>query len=344
MIIPRVARFAAIVASLCLVIAVPALGQETAVSIQRAAQEGKVEVKVSSLGGATGSTVRVDVRRKVPQAVQVEVVPGTVFMCPTGAVQNMACGMVKGEFIGSTNTYRPGNSNVLSLNDDAWHGYLVEAYCMDYHKGPPRPNEQFSLEIQDQRAARILQAGKDQKASLWAFQFALWMDREGISEQELLSRYGRVATEVDVRVAKNLIKQAEQAGVATVPADMPSNVRVEVQKLFSPDPAVRAAAVKVLVKMGKGAESAAPFLAHNVVTPNPGQLPRSTWVNILTNPQETSVDVEQTGLPDLKALVDILRERRAARGEEKDKEGADRHPLRERLREKLESPTDAKQP
>ena len=60
------------------------------------------------------------------------------------------------------------------------------------------------------------------------------MDREGISEKELLSRYGNVGTAVDVRVARNLMQQAEQTGVATIPADMPNEVRVEVKKLFSP--------------------------------------------------------------------------------------------------------------
>lgn len=313
----------------------PMYGQQTAISIERGVQEGKVDVKVSSLGGATGNTIRVDVRRKVPQTVHVEITPGTVFQSQSGKVQNMAGGTVKGEFI-DANTYRPSEGNVLTLNDDAWHGYLVQSFCMDFHKGPPQRGERFNLSIQDQRSARILQSAKEPSASLWAFQFALWMDREGISEKELLSQYGNVATAADVRVARNLMQQAEQAGVATVPADMPSNVQVEVKKLFSPDPTVRASAVKVLVNMGKQAESAAPFLANNVVTSTPGQVPHSTWLNILTNPEGTSVSLDQTGLPDFKALVDVLRERRSAKAAEaKDKPATDRpHPLRDRLRQK----------
>jgi hypothetical protein len=322
-----------------------ALGQQTAVSIQQAAQEGKVEVQVSSLGGATGKTIRVDVRRKVPQTVQVEINPGTVFLSQSGTVQNMAGGTVKGEFIGP-NTYRPSNVNVLVLADNAWHGYLVESFCMDFHKGPPQRGDRFNLAIQDHRAARIIQSAKDPSTSLWAFQFALWMDREGISEKELLSKYGNVATEVDVRVARNLMKQAEQTGVASVPTDMPASVRVEVTKLFSPDPAVRASAVKVLVKMGKQAEPAAPYLAQNVTTTTPGQLNRSTWLNILVNPQGTSVSLDQTGLQDLKALADVLRERREARHVEgKDKPAADRpRPLRDRIQQRKESASEPKQP
>ncbi len=346
MLTPKIATLAIVVFCVSLITLVPpALGQQTAVSLQQAVQEGKVEVQVSSLGGATGNTIRVDVRRKAAREVHVEINPGTVFLCESGKVQNMAGGVVKGEFIGP-NTYRPTNVNVIVLADNAWHGYLVESFCMDFHKGPPQRGERFNLAIQDQRTARILQTTKDPSTSVWAMQFALWMDREGISEKELLGQYGHVATEVDVRVARNLVRQAEQAGVASIPADMPLDVRVEVKKLFSPDPTVRASAVKVLVSMGKQAESATPFLANNVVTATPGQLSRSTWLNILTNPQKTNVVLEQTGLPDLKALVDAMRERRNARlGEGKDKQGPDRpHPLRNKILQKKESAADPKQP
>src|SRR3990167_9033645 len=98
MVVSKTAVFAAVV--YCLSLVAPtgtALGQQTAVSIQRAVQEGKVEVQVSSLGGATGNTIRVDVRRKAPQTVHVEINPGTVFLSPSGTVQNMAGGGVKGE-------------------------------------------------------------------------------------------------------------------------------------------------------------------------------------------------------------------------------------------------------
>ena len=318
--------------------------QQTAVSVQQAVKEGLVDVKVSSLGGATGNTVRVDVRRKAPKNVQVEITPGTVFLSGSNDVQNMAGGKVKGEFVGP-NTYRPTDVNVMVLNDDAWHGYLIESYCMDFHKGPPRRGFQFQLAIQDQRTSRILDAAKDPSASLWARQFALWIDRDGISEKELLSRYGNVATEVDVRVAKKLTEEAEQAGVKSIPADMPANVRVEVKKLFSPDPAQRAAAVKVLVNMGNQAEAAAPLLADNVVTPTPGQADRSTWLTIPTNPEETSVMLEQIGVPDLKALLDAVRQRRDARdAENQDKKSTDRpRPLRDIIQNRINATPDAKE-
>ena len=327
----------------CTAFASLAVAQPAAMPLQQAVEEGKVEVQVSSLGGATGKTIRVDVRRKGATAVEVEINPGTVFLAPSDDVQNMAGGTIKGEFVGP-NTYRPTDVNVIVLNDDAWHGYLVESFCMDFHKGPPQRGTRFELAIQDQRTSRILKAGKDPADSLWAFQFALWMDRDGISEKELLSRYGKYGTEVDVQVARKLMREAEQTGVETIPADMPANVRVEVKKLFSPDPAERATAVKVLVNMGKEADAAAPYLAENVVTPTPGQADRSTWLNILTNPEQTSVTLEQIGLSDLKVLADAVRQRREARdAENKDKNSTDRpRPLRERILQRMEELKESK--
>ena len=342
----RIAILGVVALGLCLAgSTVPAQGEQEAIPLQQAVKEGKVEVQVSSLGGATGKTIRVDVRRKVGQTVHVEITPGTVLLSESGKVQNMAAGAVKGEFVGP-NTYRPTDVNVFVLADNAWHGYLVESFCMDFHKGPPQRGERFNLTIQDQRAARIIEAAKEPSASVWAFQFALWMDREGISEKELLSRYGNVATEVDVRVARNLVQEAEQTGVATIPQDMPADVRVEVNKLFSPDPTVRASAVEVLVNMGGRAESAAPFLASNVTTETPGQLSGSTWLKILTNPQETTVLLEQAGLPDIKAILEGIRERRKSRlaEDENQPNGNHRRPLLDRLLQKKEPAAEPAQP
>jgi hypothetical protein len=314
--------------------------QETAVSIQRAVQQGLVDVEVSSLGGATGSTIQVNVRRKVATNVKVEINAGTMFAAPTATVQNMAGGVITGEY-NNEGAFNPGRTSVVVLADTNWHRYAVESFCMDFHRGPPVRGQQFGLVVEDQRAVRIMQAGKTRRASLWAVQFALWMDRDGISEPDLLAQYGQYVTEADVAMARTLIRDAEQAGVTSVPANMPSNVKVEVKKLFSPDPAVRGAAVKVLVGMGRQAESAAPYLADNVPTPQPAQLNRSAWVEVLTN--NTSVKVDANGLPDLNALVNALqqwrKEHQQLREERlKDKPNSNRPtPLRERIRDRLQN-------
>lgn len=325
---------AALIALLSLAhVGAPAFGQtQTSVSLQQALQQGMVDVQVYSLGGATGSTVRVDVRRKAGQTVHVEVNPGTVFLSQTGLVQNMAGGTIMGEFIGNTNTYRPGS--VIVLADNAWHSYLIESFCMDFHKGPPRSGDRFNLAIQDQRTARILQAPKEPGSSMWAFQFALWMDRDGVSETQLRSRYGSLVTDVDVRVARNILRHAEQAGVAGIPNTVPADVRKETERLFSADGAVRAQALQSLAKMGPRAASVATIVSANVVSKTPGQVTPATWLNITSNPQQTAVLLEQIGLPDLEALRQKIQERRQQREQEKSENPASerRRPLRDLLR------------
>jgi hypothetical protein len=314
--------------------------QETAVSIQRAVQQGLVDVEVSSLGGATGSTVQVNVRRKVGTNVKVEVNGGTMFATRVGTIQNMAGGVITGEY-NNEGVFNPGRTSVVVLADGNWHRYAVESFCMDFHRGPPVRGQQFDLVVEDQRAVRIMQAGKARKASLWAVQFALWMDRDGIPEQDMLAQYGQYAAEGDLEMAKTLIRDAEQAGVATVPANLPNHVQVEVKKLFSPDPAVRGAAVKVLVGMGRQAEAAAPYLADNVPTPQPAQLNRAAWVEVLT--KNTSVKVDANGLPDINALVSAVqqwrKEHQQLREERlKDKPNTKRPPLlRDRIRDRLQN-------
>ena len=75
----------------CLGIAVMCSGAfAEPMSLQEAVRQNKVSVQVNSLGGATGNTVRVGVRRKVPEKVEVKVTPGTVFIAKSGKVQSKA--------------------------------------------------------------------------------------------------------------------------------------------------------------------------------------------------------------------------------------------------------------
>jgi len=296
----------------CLGIAVMCSGAfAEPISLQEAVRQNKVSVQVNSLGGATGNTVRVGVRRKVPEKVEVKVTPGTVFIAKSGKVQNMTGGKIKGEFT-QGNRYRP--TSVMVLTDDKQRSYLVESYCLDYGKPAPKPNEVFTLAVADQRATRILEAGKDtaDKPSLWAYQSAIWMDRAGVSGEELQRRFGGRVTSVDVKVARQLLKSAEQSAVAEIPAGIAPDVKVEIARLVSSDPGTRAEGVKKLKEMGVKAAPAIPYLLANVIrSGDAGPLP-ATVVEVHAGPNDTAVAVEQLGLPVLASFVRELREGDAA--------------------------------
>ena len=280
-----------------------AFGQ-TSVSLQQAVKQGLVEVEVKSRGGATGDAIRIDVRRKVPREVRIHITTGTVLLTAEKDVQNVTARRIKGEFI-AQNTYRPGS--VMVLVDNNRHSYLVESFCLDYHKKAPRRGQSLTLAVNDQRATRIFNAPKGVKASPWAFQLALWIDRAGVSPAEVRRRHPNRLTDVDVRVARSLLQNAEKQGVAEIPPGIATDVRVEIGKLFSTDPAVRAVAVERLGGMGSRATVAVPFIRANVIRGESGKTLPSTVVSVFASPATVAVELERLGIPALGPLIEHLK-------------------------------------
>jgi len=283
-------------------------GQTTVVSLQQAIKNRLVEVEVVSLGGATGNTVRVNVRRLKPETVRINVTPGTVFLSGSDK-QNMAGGTLKGEFT-TGNTYR--STSVMVLADNAKHGYLIESFCLDYHRGAPKKGDSLRLAISDERARRIVRAGQQAQASAWSVQCAIWMDRMGVSAADLKKRFPRSVTDVEINVARKLVRDAEQQGVASVPANLTPEVRVQVQKLFSPDLAVRSKAVEVLVSMGQRAAPAVPFLASNVVNVQAEHHLPPNVVEVNVDVKDPLVLLEKSGIQGLGPWIQIIRDNVAA--------------------------------
>lgn len=285
----------------------PVLGDvDVNVSLQDAVKQGLVDVKVSSLGGATGNTVKVSVKNRTATSVKVDLSPGTVFLSREGRVQNITGGVVKGEFTQGLR-YRPGSTMVLV--DTNWHHYLIEGFCLDYHKGPPRRGQEFGLAMHDQRTARILNAPPDVKPTTWAYQLAIWMDRAGVSAAEVRHRYPNRLTDVDVRVAQSLLHHAEQSGRQQLPKQMDPEVRQQAEKIYSTDPQVRGTAVKVLVRMGDRARAAMPYVAVNAVTDRPGQWSLDSLPPVPATSVEVATLLEGLNLPDLQPWTEgVMRE------------------------------------
>ena len=255
-----------------------------------------------SRGGATGTTVQVHVRRKVPQTVHVQITPGTAFIANSGKIQNMAGASVKAEVMANGATR---STSVMVLADNARHTYLVESFCLDYHKPAPKKGDTFRLAINDERAARILQPLDGKPPTLWSMQSAVWMDRMGVTPGELKKRYPQRVTDVEITVARNLLRAAEQRGIASIPPDFAPEVRKEVAKLFSPDPAVRAAAVDALAKLGQQATPALPLIAANMINVKADHHLPATVVTVDVEPGDV---VQSLRTLDLKALEPLLRD------------------------------------
>jgi len=127
-----------------------ALGQ-TAIPLDKALKDGKVEAEITGISGSTGDAILIVARRKVPEVLRVMLTPGTVFKSVSGTVQNMLGAFIKGERVGEK-SYRPATEIVLTDNER--HSYVVEAYCLDFHKGNPGASDSFSITPPDGQASR----------------------------------------------------------------------------------------------------------------------------------------------------------------------------------------------
>ena len=134
------------------------------IPLEQAAKEDKVTLEVTGLGGSTGDTILITVQRRVAGTLRLTLTPGTVFKSISGNVQNMAGACIKGERV-SEIAYRP--SSEIVLTDNAKHSYIVEAYCLDFHKANPGSRDPFSIAPPDPRAAgSCRRASRPERASI----------------------------------------------------------------------------------------------------------------------------------------------------------------------------------
>ena len=205
-----------------------AVGQE-AIPLDQAVKDGRVDAEVSGIGGSTGDAILIAVRRKVPGVLRLTLTPGMVFKSVAGTVQNMAGASIKGERFGE-NSYRPAAEIVLT--DDARHSYVVEAYCLDFHKANPGLRDSFALTAPDRQAARILSAGRRKSASIGAIQAALWMAREGLSLAQVRERFP--LTPQDIEEARAIISEVTQEVNQQVRRQPEPTVAVDAQPTIRP--------------------------------------------------------------------------------------------------------------
>jgi hypothetical protein len=194
-----------IIGILALAIYAPLAFGQDAIPLEQAISSGKVEAAITGIGGSTGDAILITVRRRTPDLLRLTLTPGTVFKSVSGAVQNMAGASIKGQRVGE-NSYRPETEIVLM--DNYTRSYVIEAYCLDFHKGNPGATDRFDIAPVDGQAARLLAIGKDKPASIGAIQAALWMLREGLSPAQVQARFP--VSSQDITVACSIVRDSMQ--------------------------------------------------------------------------------------------------------------------------------------
>lgn len=174
--------------------------------LNQAVQQGKVEVEIVGLGGSTGDTIVLNVQRKVPERLRLTLTLGTVFKSVSGNVQNMIGTRIKGERVGPT-SYRPGSE--IYLYNDAKRAYIVEAYCLDFHKPNPGTNDSFLLSQSEDRIKNIIIAGQRKAYSTRVIQSAIWIDRAKVTSSQLQSRFP--VSDNDIVAARHLLAELQES-------------------------------------------------------------------------------------------------------------------------------------
>ena len=195
----RIDRF--VMAAALTVLATPAFA---GIPLDVAVKTGKVDVRITGRGVASGDAINVQVKKKVAGNVEIDIAPGTVFRAQSGKVQSMVFRRVRFEKV--TGGYKRASTIVLSDNNT--HHFVLEAYCRDHGKPMPRSRDQFVIESPQQVEVAILTRGTDVRVTNKVMQVAIWIERSGQDPAKLRNKFKVTADEY--QVATRLVTSARQ--------------------------------------------------------------------------------------------------------------------------------------
>lgn len=171
-------------------------------ALHDAVSRNLIEYQVTGLGGSSGDSLQIKVRRMTSTPITVYVAPGTVFATGSAGVQSMVGYSISGAIIDpGTGAMQP--MNTMHLSDDAFHSFYVQAYCLDFALENPTPQDVFEVRAVDPRAATVLTAAKSEGLSIPATQAAIWMDRDHVTKQRIATKFA--ASEQDIEDAWQLL-------------------------------------------------------------------------------------------------------------------------------------------
>ena len=169
-----------------------------------AIQKGLVDVEVLGRGASTGDSVQVSVKRRGGVDVAVSVEPGTVIQPKAGPVQSMALAGVKYKQVEGGLQ----KADLIELNDDGKHTYILEGYCRDIEKPTPNTQDSFAVTGPDAENAKVLVHAKRLGATVKVTQSAIWIQRSKLSDEDLRRHFQVSVEELDA--ARQLLVAVER--------------------------------------------------------------------------------------------------------------------------------------
>lgn len=165
-------------------------------SLQEAVSRGLVDYEIRGNGNSSGDSLTMTMRRLSFSAIDVYIVPGTIFVSGNANAQRMVGWRVVGVVELDQKTYE---TTSMYLPDTIQRTFVIEAYCLDFRRDNPSASDVFitsdlasSVAVADTldlRAAQIIAEGKKRNLTIAGLQSAIWVDHEGISRKELETKF-----------------------------------------------------------------------------------------------------------------------------------------------------------
>lgn len=169
-------RVSRVVLAVVLVVglAADAVAQAAAVTFQAAAARGAISFQFEGMGGSSGASVRVKVKRNpgAPDPLPVTIPPGTVLRSSSAGTQSMVVSSLLGVDLGG-GSYRP--TSRLLLRGAEMVTAILSAFCAEFEKDNPSPSTTFAIEPPDPLQACIARESESRNLSVAAQQAAVWM-------------------------------------------------------------------------------------------------------------------------------------------------------------------------
>lgn len=180
--------------------------------LHEAIAQGKVTVKIASLGGSTGDAILLTVRRLQANPLQVTLTPGTVLRSGRASVQDMTAARIRGKPM-ARNQLEPASD--FFLDKDEEQTLVVRAYCLDFDKDNPAKGDTFIIQGPDLSMARLLQLASEDAKDTTTIQAAVWILKDSVTDEALRARF-RIDNP-QLAAARELLRRSTTAPRAPAP-------------------------------------------------------------------------------------------------------------------------------
>jgi hypothetical protein len=156
----------------------------TAVTLERAANNGLIDLNVMGTGASSGDSIKLKISKRTKGPLTVTVPPGTMLRNSNGGEQDMVVSGVRGIDLGG-GFVRPVSR--ISLTNSSPVVVFLSAFCAAFEKDNPSLGSTFSVEAPDPALACITR--RSANLSVAGRQAAVWIYTDQISYEHMNQKF-----------------------------------------------------------------------------------------------------------------------------------------------------------